>query len=231
MVPPPLPECLQNLTMTEEMLIARASPVVKVVRLAGGMHGYDGHVLSMGQDIGEFATRLPWLPTSDEIPVVIIQSGDGGGSWAGRHFKVNLGRVERGLLYLIQHSPAYRGIVNIDMDRLRRSLTGLGRDENGDVDVMHLFHTVTDETPVAAMAKVAKGWSFASSCPSHALVDGVRRAERAASSHGLLAVRAVPRARPRSRPTHEVHTAGLVGASCPPTQAGSHCPWPPRSVV
>jgi len=145
MVPPPLPECLQNLTMTEEMLIARASPVVKVVRLAGGMHGYEGHVLSMGQDIGEFATRLPWLPTSDEIPVVIIQSGDGGGSWAGRHFKVNLGRVERGLLYLIQHSPAYRGIVNIDMDRLRRSLTGLGRDENGDVDVMHLFHTVTDD--------------------------------------------------------------------------------------
>eukprot|EP00752_Nemacystus_decipiens_P013817 g12267.t1 len=39
MVSPPVSEELQGLTMTEEMLTARASPVVKVVRLAGGMHG------------------------------------------------------------------------------------------------------------------------------------------------------------------------------------------------
>lgn len=142
-MPPPVPECLQNFTMTEEMLIARASPVVKVVRLAGGMHGYEGHVLSMGQDIGELATRLPWLPTSEEIPVVIIQPSDGG-SWAGRTFKVNLGRVERALLYLIRNSPGYRGLVNIDMGRLREKLRGLDSDDNGDVDVMHLFHTITD---------------------------------------------------------------------------------------
>ncbi|CAB1108166.1 unnamed protein product [Ectocarpus sp. CCAP 1310/34] len=143
-VPPPVPGYMQNLTMTEEMLIARASPVVKVVRLAGGMHGYEGHVLSMGQDIGEFATRLPWLPTSEEIPVVIVQPPEGG-SWAGRNFKVNLARVEGALLYLIRHSPAYRGIVHIDMARLRERLGGLERDENVDVDVMHLFHTITDD--------------------------------------------------------------------------------------
>ena len=144
MVPPPVPQELQGLTMAEEMMISRACPVVKVVRLAGGMHGYEGHVLSMGQDIGEFARRLPWLPNSDELPVVIIQP-PGGGSWAGRNFKVSLRRVERALNYLVRHSPGYRDVVAIDMERVRSTLADLSPEAGGEVDVMHLFHTVTDE--------------------------------------------------------------------------------------
>ena len=143
MVPPPVPPVLQNLTMAEEMLISRASPVVKVVRLSGGMHGYEGHVVSIGQDIGELAMRLPWLPNSHEIPVIIVQPPSGGG-WAGRHFKVNLDKVERALNYLFRHNPGYQDTrLTLDMGRLRDSLQSESRDDDGDIDVLHLLHTVT----------------------------------------------------------------------------------------
>ncbi|CAN0304589.1 unnamed protein product, partial [Scytosiphon promiscuus] len=51
MVPEPPPPELEGLTMSEEMMISMAFPVCKVVRLAGGAHGYEGSVISIGQDI------------------------------------------------------------------------------------------------------------------------------------------------------------------------------------
>eukprot|EP00752_Nemacystus_decipiens_P005573 g5042.t1 len=122
------------------MMISRAFPVCKVARLAGGAHGYEGSVISIGQDISSFSASLPWLANSEEMPVIIIQPPDGG-SWAGRQFKVNLRRVERTLNYLIRTS---RGTVMIDMDRLQAQLAALPREDNDEVDVMHLFHTVRE---------------------------------------------------------------------------------------
>ncbi|CAN0203116.1 unnamed protein product [Hapterophycus canaliculatus] len=94
MVPPPLPDALRGLAMSEKTMISRGFPVCKVVRLAGGAHGYEGSVISIGQDIGTFATSLPLLANQDEMPVIIIQPPDDGGTWAGRQFKVSLGWVE-----------------------------------------------------------------------------------------------------------------------------------------
>lgn len=110
MVPGPLPVELQGLTMSEEMMISMASPVWKVFRLAGGAHGYKGHVLSIGQGIGAFVGTLRWLTSSDEMPIIIIQPPDGG-TRAGRHFKASLQRLEPALNYLIRHSPPYRDAV------------------------------------------------------------------------------------------------------------------------
>ncbi|CAM9386991.1 unnamed protein product, partial [Ectocarpus sp. 8 AP-2014] len=128
-VPNPVPDELRSLTMSEEMMISMAFPVCKVIRLAGGAHGYKGHVLSVGQDIGGFVGNLPWLPNSDEMPVIIIQPPDGG-SWAGRQFKVSLERVERALNYLMLHSPPYMDIRSrIDMDRVRLHLQDEPRED------------------------------------------------------------------------------------------------------
>eukprot|EP00752_Nemacystus_decipiens_P018636 g16710.t1 len=145
MVPPPVRWSCKASPSSEERMISRAFPVCKAVRLAGGAHGYEGSVISIGQDTGSFSASLPWLANSEEMPVIIIQPPDGG-SWAGCQFKVNLGRVERALNYLIRHSPGYRDAVQIDMDRLRAQLAALPREDNDEVDVMHLFHT-TREPP------------------------------------------------------------------------------------
>ncbi|CAN0170751.1 unnamed protein product [Scytosiphon promiscuus] len=143
-VPGPLPEELRDLTMAEEALVSRGFPVMKVVHLAGGMHGYRGHVLSMGQDIGELAERLPWRASSDDLPIVVVRPASGDGRWGGREFKLSLMRVERALNYLIRYNPAYKDIVRVDMARLREQLASLPR-EGDEVDIMGLLHTVNGE--------------------------------------------------------------------------------------
>ena len=46
-----LPAELQDLTDIEEMLVARACPIMCVYRKHGGKRGYKGHVLNLSQDI------------------------------------------------------------------------------------------------------------------------------------------------------------------------------------
>ena len=59
MDPGALPLELQGLTDIEEMLIARACPIMCVYRKHGGQRGYRGHVLNLPQDIQGFLNRLP----------------------------------------------------------------------------------------------------------------------------------------------------------------------------
>ena len=59
MMPSPVPNELQNLTQIEEMLIARALPIIRVYLKAGGQRGYSGHCINMPQKVGELAKTLP----------------------------------------------------------------------------------------------------------------------------------------------------------------------------
>ena len=59
MDPGPVPPCLQGLSQVEEMLIARALPIMSVYRKKGGQRGYCGHVLNIPQDIQEFVNTTP----------------------------------------------------------------------------------------------------------------------------------------------------------------------------
>ena len=47
MHPGDVPPCLQGLTQVEEMLIARACPIMRVYRKHGGQRGYTGYVLNL----------------------------------------------------------------------------------------------------------------------------------------------------------------------------------------
>ena len=51
MDPGVVPQCLENMTQIEEMLIARACPIMTVYRKHGGQRGYSGHVLNLPQNI------------------------------------------------------------------------------------------------------------------------------------------------------------------------------------
>ena len=58
MVPSPVPQPLQNFTQFEEMLIARAFPVIHVyTKPKGGQRAYKGHV----QQLGDILPRSPKL--------------------------------------------------------------------------------------------------------------------------------------------------------------------------
>ena len=71
MGPGTLPLELQGLTDIDEMLIARACPIMCVYRKHGGQRGYRGHVLSLPQDIQGFLNRLPL--NIAQLPYLIIR--------------------------------------------------------------------------------------------------------------------------------------------------------------
>jgi hypothetical protein len=54
MHPGNVPQCLQGLSQIEEMLIARACPIMTVYRKHGGQRGYRGHVFNLPQNIQGF---------------------------------------------------------------------------------------------------------------------------------------------------------------------------------
>ena len=139
MVPAAVPECLKSLTMVESQMIARGHPVVKTFRKGGGQRRFEGHVVSLAQDITALATELPWRPCTADIPIVVIQPPDGG-TWEGRQFMVSVSRVETALTWLIANSPGYAD-VRMDIERLSH----LRQDGREEVDVMDLFDTLTEE--------------------------------------------------------------------------------------
>ena len=60
MIPSPVPKELQGLTQFEEMLIARAFPVMHVyTKLRGGQRAYKGHVITLPEDVQQLADVLP----------------------------------------------------------------------------------------------------------------------------------------------------------------------------
>jgi len=70
-IPSPIPKELQGLTQFEEMLIARAFPVMHVyTKPRGGQRAYKGHVITFPQDVQQLADILPKSPKN--LPVIIF---------------------------------------------------------------------------------------------------------------------------------------------------------------
>ena len=108
MDPGSVPAELKGLSQTEEMLIARCCPIMRVVHLKGGQLGYGGHVVNVAQDITTFAATLPRLAA--DVPIIILRRE---GQEPGQHkdLHVRRVRVQRALIWLIANNPYYRDIV------------------------------------------------------------------------------------------------------------------------
>jgi hypothetical protein len=62
MIPSPISPELQGLTQVEEMLVARALPIMRVYIRPGGQRGYSGHCVNLPQHVDELASSLPRYP-------------------------------------------------------------------------------------------------------------------------------------------------------------------------
>ena len=108
MDPGSVPAELKGLSQTEEMLIARCCPIMRVVHLKGGQLGYGGHVVNVAQDITTFAATLPRLAA--DVPIIILRrEGQEPGQYKDLH--VRRVRVQGALIWLIANNPYYRDIV------------------------------------------------------------------------------------------------------------------------
>ena len=106
LTPSKVPPQLQGLTQTEEMLIARALPIMRVYIKPGGQRGYSGHCINLPQDIKELASSLPRYPKDIALIVVKVK----GRNNTFKDVKVRKEKVQNALQWLIENNPHYAGV-------------------------------------------------------------------------------------------------------------------------
>ena len=91
MIPSPVPKELQGLSQFEEMLIARAFPVMHVyTKPRGGQRAYKGHVITLPQNVQQLADVLPQYP-KDLLVITFTVNGKDNGSkdFVVRHHRIS----------------------------------------------------------------------------------------------------------------------------------------------
>ena len=106
MNPGEVPPSLEGLTQVEEMLIARAHPIMSVYHRKGGQRGYSGHAINLPQDIQGFLNELP-CHISDLPLLVIWQQGSND---TRKDWIVRRDRVLAALLWLRDNNKFYKDI-------------------------------------------------------------------------------------------------------------------------
>ena len=140
MIPSPIPKELQGLTQFEEMLIARAFPVMhEYTKPRGGERAYKGHVITLPQDVQQLADILPGCPKDLLFIIFTINGKDNSSS----DFVVRCKKVEDALNWLTGEKENgecnNRLYKNVKIDRQTQAylpehgfLSGVTRVECGD---------------------------------------------------------------------------------------------------
>ena len=107
MLPLCVPQELKNLTQVEEMLIARALPIMRVYIKPGGQRGYSGHCINLPQNVTELAKYLPRYPKNIAVIIVKVKGKEN----TFKDVNVRKQKVHDALLWLIQHNPHYSEVT------------------------------------------------------------------------------------------------------------------------
>ena len=151
MHPQEVPPCLQGLSQIEEMLIARACPIMCVYRKHGGQRGYKGHVLNLPQDIQGFLDHLP--PNVADLPILLLRRS--GENNTHTDLRVRRDRVLSALEWLCINNPFY---ANITVDH--NALQNLPNDGIPDDLLSAIEHEQQDSQAVADQDQVCNSHSF-----------------------------------------------------------------------
>ena len=101
MIPSHVPLEFQKLTQIEEMLIARALPIMRVYIKHGGQRVYTGHCINLPQNITELAISLPRYPKDLAIIIVKVKGRD------NTFRDLRKQNVHNALMWLITNNPHY----------------------------------------------------------------------------------------------------------------------------
>ena len=113
MIPSPVVSALQDLTQIEEMLIARALPIMRVYVKPEGQRGYSGNCINLPQDVTELASVLPRYPK--DVPLVVVRMK--GKENTLKDVTVRRQKVQNAFQWLIKNNPQYKEL-KIDLDSL-----------------------------------------------------------------------------------------------------------------
>ena len=105
MVPSQVPPELQGLSQVEEMLIARAFPIMNIYcKSRSGQRAYKGHVITMPTDVQVVANTLPNIV--EELPIIRLSSSDG--NFKSKDFRARRQKVLCALQWLVRFNPCYK---------------------------------------------------------------------------------------------------------------------------
>ncbi len=132
MIPSSVPHELQNLTQIEEMLIARALPIMRIYIKPGGQRGYSGHCINLPQNVTELATSLPRYPKDLAVIIVKVKGKEN----TFKDVTVRREKVHNALVWLINNNPHYLELtINEDaLDSL--PVNGVPQDLMTDNDIV-----------------------------------------------------------------------------------------------
>ena len=114
MTPSAIPNELKGLTVVEKLMMARVSVMMKCYRLRGGQRGYSGNTISLPQEIGPLATKLPRILTEKDI--ILIRKKKSGGKY--KDFRVRRSKIETALRWLKTNNPLFGDIEIGDCSHL-----------------------------------------------------------------------------------------------------------------
>ena len=101
LIPSPVPHQLEGSTQTEQMLLARALPIMTVYIKPGGQRGYSGHYVNMPQNVKELARALPCYPK--DVSVILVHMK--GKNSTFKDILVLRQKVLHALQWLIAYNP------------------------------------------------------------------------------------------------------------------------------
>ena len=110
MIPTNVPTELEDLTQVEEMLIAKALPVMSVYVKPGGQRAYSGHCINFPQDVKQLAKILPRYPKDVSVIILKMKGKDN----TFKDVRVRRKKVLDALTWLVQNNPLYDDVL-IDM--------------------------------------------------------------------------------------------------------------------
>lgn len=148
MNPRPVPLVLIDLTPTEQMLIARVHPVLRVYKLkaagGAGQYKYKGNIINVEQDIQSLATSLPLLPR--DLNIILIRRA---GMNCYEDFRVRRYKIQDALIWLIKNHQFYSDLT-IDYDALNQlPVDGNIADSLRYLDEAEIVTEATEEDNVA----------------------------------------------------------------------------------
>ncbi|XP_057860503.1 uncharacterized protein LOC131069166 [Cryptomeria japonica] len=127
------PIMLKILTQVEEMLIARVNLILQVTHTIGGQYKYNGHTISIPQDIQNIATVLPCkLGDMGDVDVLIVHRPRAQGNYYDCY--ISRGRVMDALQYKVKYDPYYKD-VSINYNNLNQI-------PEERTDVSSMLHTI-----------------------------------------------------------------------------------------
>lgn len=106
MIPSVVPSELSGLTQVEEMLVARALPIIHIYIKPGGQRGYSGHTINLPQNVSELANSLPRYPK--DLSIIVVKA-KGKGNFV-KSLSVRKQLVSDAIHWLIENNRHYSDI-------------------------------------------------------------------------------------------------------------------------